>query len=208
MKLKGCLQSVALLVIGALAVGAVVGATARALAGPEGPPPVTTAADGARAQRKLFDLATGRARAGTVTFSEAEVNALLGRHLVEARGVRLGDPAARLLGDDRVLVTAHLPLQQLLDDAGVPGLGSVLTTRWRARPVWLRVAAHVRVDDGARRQLRLEVEHFALGRQRLPAAALRLLLDPAAVGLLRWPLPQDVDSVVIEPGRVVIRAAS
>ena len=101
-----------------------------------------------------------------------------------------------------------MSLQQLLDDAGVPGLGSVLTSGWRARPVWLRVGAHVRVDERAARQLRLDVEDFAVGRQRLPAAALRLLLDPAAVGLLRWPLPRDIDSVAVEPGRVVIRTAS
>src|SRR5712664_1201855 len=159
----GCMGSVVALAVAALAVGGAVGATVRALARPDVPPPAATSpADGARAQRKLFDLARQGRRATTVTLSEAEINALLARHLVEARGVRLGAPAARLLGAD------------------------------------------VRVDEGAPRQLRLDVEDFAVGRQRLPAAALRLLLDPAAVGLLRWPLPQDFDSVIIEPGRVII----
>ena len=65
-----------------------------------------------------------------------------------------------------------------------------------------------RVSEGPRRQLRLDVESFAVGRQRLPARALRLLLDPAALGLLQWPLPEHVERVSIEPGRVVIRGAS
>jgi hypothetical protein len=70
------------------------------------------------------------------------------------------------------------------------------------------VGAHVRVSPGARRQLSLDVEDFAVGRQRLPAGMLRVLLDPAAVGLLRWPLPEHVERVSIEPGRVVIHGAS
>jgi len=209
MRPRSCLASVVVLAVAALAVGGAIGAASRALARPDRPePPATSPADGAQAQLKLFDLARRGRPATTVTLTEAEVNALLARHLVEARGVRLGAPSARLVGDDRVQLTAHVPLQQLLDDAGVPALGSVLTPGWRARPVWLRVGAHVRVDERAARQLRLDVENFAVGRQRLPAAALRLLLDPAAVGLLRWSLPRDVDSVGVEPGRVVIRTAS
>jgi hypothetical protein len=34
---------------------------------------------------------------------------------------------------------------------------------------------------------------------------LRLLLDPAAVGWLRWRLPEHVERVAIEPGRVLIQ---
>jgi hypothetical protein len=205
----GCLVSVTALAMAALAVGGAVGAAVRALARPDGPlPAATTEADGTRAQQKLFELARRPRRAPTVALSEAEVNALLARHLIEARGVRLGGPAARLLGRDRVELLAQLPLRQLLEDAGIPVLGDVLPAWWRTRQVWVRVGAHVRVDEGTRRQLRLDVEGFAIGRQRLPAAALRLMLDPAAVGLLRWPLPRDVESVTIEPGRVIIRTAS
>src|SRR5712664_4020781 len=140
----GCMGSVVALAVAALAVGGAVGATVRALARPDVPPPAATSpADGARAQRKLFDLARQGRRATTVTLSEAEINALLARHLVEARGVRLGAPAAQLLGG-----------------AGVSAVGGVLPARWLARPVWLRVGAHVRVDEGAPRQLRLDVEDF------------------------------------------------
>jgi hypothetical protein len=181
----------------------------RALATPEeASPPTVTAADGARAQQKLFDLARGVYRGRSVALSEAEVNALLAHHLVEARGARVGAPGARLLAGNHVEVTAQLPLGQMLDDAGVPLVGDLLSARWRARPVWLRVGAHVHVEREPRRQLRLDVTDFTLGRQHLPARALQLLLDPAAVGLLRWALPRDIEDVTVEPGRLVIRVAS
>jgi hypothetical protein len=205
----GCLGSLALLAVCALLVGGAAGAARRALAKPDdATPPLTTAADGTRAQQKLFDVARGGRRGRTVTLSEAEVNALLARHLVEARGVRLGAPSARLLANDRVELTARLPLGQLLDEAGVGALADVLPSRWRERLVWVHVGARAHVEEGPRRQLRLDVENFAIGRQRLPARALRLLLDPGLVGLLRWPLPREVESVSVEAGRVVIRAAS
>jgi hypothetical protein len=84
----------------------------------------------------------------------------------------------------------------------------VIPGRWRARPVWLRVDAHVHVDAGQGRELRLDVDHFSVGRQPLPTAALRLLASSAVAGLLRWRLPHQVESVRIEPGRMIIRAAS
>src|SRR5262245_49390683 len=85
---SGCLGGLVFLAVAALAVGGVVGAGTRMLAGPTDPLPITTAADGTRAQQKIFDIAR-RPRGGQVTLTEAEINALLARHLVEARGVRL-----------------------------------------------------------------------------------------------------------------------
>lgn len=206
---SGCLVALVSVGLVALALGGVVGAGLRMLATPAAATlPATTAADGSRAQQKIFDLARSRRLAQPITLSEAEVNALLSRHLVEARGVRLNALAVRLVGDDRVELTGQTPLRQLLEEAGLSPAAGVLPARWRERPVWIHVGARVRVTPGPRRQLSLDVEDFAVGRQRLPARALRLLLDPAAVGLLRWPLPEHVRSVSIEPGRVVIRGAS
>jgi len=193
----------------ALALGGLVGAGLRMLATPEAAAlPPTTAADGSRAQQKIFDVARATRLAQPISLTEAEVNALLSRHLVEARGVRLNALGVRLIGDDRVELTGQAPLRQLLDEAGLSSAAPVLPARWLERPVWIDVGARVRVSSGARRQLGLDVEHFAVGRQRLPARALRLLLDPAAIGLLRWPLPEHVGGVSIEPGRVVIRGTS
>jgi len=140
--------------------------------------------------------------------TEAEINALLARHLVEARGVRLAAPRARLIGGDRFVLHAQSPLRQLLDEASLGAVAGMLPQSWQARAVALRVGARVRVADGPRRQLRVDVDEFAVGRQRLPAPALRLLVDPAAVGLLQWTLPDHVEHVGIEPDRVVIQTAS
>ena len=206
---SGCLVAVVSLGIVALAVGGAVGAGMRMLAKPAAAAlPPTTAADGSRAQQKLFDVARARRLAQPVTVSEGEVNALLARHLVEARGVRLTTLGVRLVGGDRVEITGQAPLRQLLDEAGLGGAAGLLPGRWLEHPMWVHVGARTRVSPGPRRQLSLDVENFAVGRQRLPARMLRLLLDPAAVGLLRWPLPEHVHDVTIEPGRVVIRGAS
>ena len=206
---SGCLASIVAVAVVALVVGGLVGAAVRMLAKPEAASlPPTTAADGVRAQQKIFEVARRGRLTQPVMLSEPEINALLARHLVEARGVRLGMLGVRLLGGDRVEITGQLPLRQLLDEAGLAALSSVLPAAWRERPVWVDIGARARVSEELRRQLRLDVENFAVGRQRLPARTLRLLLDPAAVGLLQWPLPEQVESVTIEPGRVVIRGAS
>jgi hypothetical protein len=206
---SGCLGVIVLLALIALVVGGAVGAGVRMLAKPDAATlPPTTAADGSRAQQKLFDLGRRARLAQPVVLSEAEVNALLARHLVEARGVRLNTMGARLVGGDRVELTGQAPLRQFLEEAGLQALGRVLPARWLDHPLWVHVGARVRVSGEPRRQLSLDVEDFAVGRQRLPGSALRVLLDPAAVGLLRWPLPEHVESVTIESGRVVIQGAS
>lgn len=205
---SGCLGAVIALALTTLLVGGTVVATVRMLAEPEVSEPRTTAADGSRAQRKIFELGRQTRRAETIILTQAEVNALLVRHVVDARGVRLGSPSVELIGGNRFVVHAQSPLRQLLDEAGLGAMASVLPTGWQARPVWLRVGARVRVKSDAPRQLRVDVDEFAIGRQRLPAPALRLLLDPAAVALLQWTLPDHVESVAIEPDRVVIQTAA
>jgi hypothetical protein len=181
----------------------------RLLGQPPIAPAATTAADGSRAQQKLFDL-TRRRRGSpeTVVITEPELNALLTRHLVEARGVQLGTPSARLLGGDRLEITGSRPLARILDELSLGSVGGVLPASWMERPIWLRVGAHIRVEERAPRQLRLDVDALVVGRQRVPALALRLLMDPGGVGLLRWSLPSHIESVTIEPGRAIIKTTS
>jgi hypothetical protein len=205
---SGCLGAVGALALLALLVGGTVGATIRMLAQPDVNAPATTAADGARAQRKLFDLARQSRRGGQVVLTEAEINALLARHLVQARGVRLATPSVQLIGDDRFVLRAQSPLRQLFDEASLGTVADLLPVGWQTRPVWLRVGARVRLEEEPRRQLRVDVDEFAVGRQRLPAPAVRLLLDPAAVGLLQWTVPDYVENISIDSERVVIQAAS
>jgi hypothetical protein len=192
-------------VVAVLLVGGAVGATVRALGTPEMTIAVPSPRDGSRAQSKIIELAHPPRRPETVVLTEAEVNGLLARHLVEARGIRLSSPRARLLGDGRLVLFALSPARHLLDELSLAVMADLLPEAWQTRPVWLRIGARVRVEGGPHRRLRIDVDEFAIGRQRVPAKVLRLLVDPATVGLLQWPLPDHVGHVGIEPGRVVIQ---
>ena len=205
----GCLSALVVLAIAVVTLGAVLGVGGRMLRQPTITPILTTAEDGSRAQQKIYDLTRRRrAAAETVAITEAEVNALLTRHLVEARGVQLGAPSIRLLGGDRVEITGYRPLSRVLEELSLAALGGLLPSGWREHPIWFRIGAHVRVEERPPRHLQLNVDAVMVGRQRVPAMALRLLLDPGGVGLLRWPLSSHIESVTIEPGRAVIRTAS
>jgi hypothetical protein len=195
------------LAVGGLLLGGVVGTMVRVLAEPDVSVPETTAADGTRAQRKFLDLARAQ-RPGQTVFTEPELNALLTRHVVETRGVKLASPVLQLVGDDRLIVHAQSPVRHLLDETRLGALADAVPKRWQTRLVRLRIGARIRVEGSPRRQLRVHVDEFSVGRQRLPVPALRLLLDPAAVGLLQWPLPEHVDGVTIEQGRVVVQTSS
>src|SRR6266508_4927329 len=74
---SGCLALILILAVASLLVGGAVGAAVRMLAHPDVRVAPSTAADGARAQQKLFDLARQARRGETIALSEAEVNALI-----------------------------------------------------------------------------------------------------------------------------------
>jgi hypothetical protein len=167
-------------------------------------------ADARRAQQKLFALAAGEATervdGKVVTFSERELNAFLARH-VSIEELPLADGAIRLIGAGIVEITGRLPLHAFFGAS----LGSVvrfLPERWSGKPIWLRLRGAVRLETGAargdRRRLRLDVESLWLGSRRLPAAALGVLPEGPALRATRWPVPDAVDSVVVEPGRLTI----
>jgi hypothetical protein len=176
---------------------------------------IGTQADGRRAQQKLFDLVSGRAgrrddRRATVTLTERELNALLARHL-STDEFPLGEPGIRLIGGGVVEITGRLPLHAVFGDS----LGSVVRSLpggWADRPVWLRLRGDVRLETGAargdRRRLRLDVESLWVGRRRLPAAVLSVLPDGPLVRATRWPVPETVDAVVVEPGRLTVTIRS
>jgi hypothetical protein len=204
----GCLGSIVVAVLGLLLLAGVFTIGVRLGQTPDLTAVTPEPADGARAQQKLFDLARVTRKRDTTTLSEGEVNALLSRHLVQARGVRLAHPSARLLGGDRFALSAQSSVRRLLEEVSLGALADALPERWQDRSVWVSVEARVRMDRSTRKELRTEVETFSIGRQPIPAILFRLLVGPAEVGLLRWPLPDHVEQVAIEPGRVVIRTAS
>jgi hypothetical protein len=201
---SGCLGFLVLLGLASLLVWAAVTTGARVLATPDLAVAAFSPGDGARAQQKLFALARASGRAETVTLSEAEVNALLTRHLVEARGIRLVAPSAQLIGRNRFVLDSQRPLHSLLGELSMGLIADTLPERWRTRPLWIHLGGRVHADRD-RHQLRIEIAEFSIGRQPLPVTLVRLVLDPASLGLLRWPLPAHIDDVGIEPGRLVFR---
>src|SRR5260370_22520534 len=90
--------------------------------------------------------------------------------------------------------------------------GTMLAAELLDRRVWLRVRVRPQLEPDAerkeRRYLRLEVTQFAVGRQRLPAVLLRVLLHPAALRVLRWRMPDGIDAVTVDGRRDADRPAS
>jgi hypothetical protein len=205
----GCLALlIALAVLGALGWGLV-----QASRTPDFVGAPSSAADGQRAQQKIFEILrrAGSGRPRSVTFSEQEVNAFLSRHLAEVGDLPLRNLAVRLHGEGRAEIAGQLPWKEL---TGIPGLSmieSLLPAASVGRGAWLTLRARVTLEraEGSRerRYLRLDVERFAIGRLRLPETMLRLLFEPEALGLLRSRMPDAVDGIRIEPGRLVIQTA-
>lgn len=215
----GCLGTTVVMVLGVAVVGGSAWGVYRAWQAPEAQMAVGTPADGLAAQQKIYEIVRRAARrpgragaAETVTLTEREVNAFLSRHLAEATELPLTEVGVRLVGGGLVEVVGRLPLRHLLGEPPVSALADVLPERWLGSRVWIHLRARARVEPGGsrgqRRYLRLDVERFLVGRQRLPALSLRHLLSPSALRVLRWPLPAGVEGVGIEAGRAVIRTAS
>ncbi len=208
----GCFGCLTLLLLVAV-VGAVVWGTYQVMRPAEIAAPPTTAADGIRAQQKIFEIVrrAGSGRPHTVALSDREVNAFLSRHLGETADLPLRNLAVRLPGDGHAEIAGRLPLRQLLTAAPLSALVDVLPAEWLDRSVWLSIAARVTLEGGggarARRFLHLDVQRFYIGRQRLPGVMLRMLLDPGALRLLHSPMPDAIEGLRIEPGRLVLQSA-
>lgn len=203
----GCLSTcVALLVVG-LVVAAGGWAVVRLLQAPAVERVSSTPEDGARAQQKIFDLARRAGRTGPVVLTEAELNAFVSRHLDPA-DLPLRDPVIRLRGDDLAEIVGTVPLGRLLHESPLASFADALPGGWLARPVWLTVVTRVGLTTESRRSLRLDARRVVIGRQRVPAVVLRLVLEPSSLRLTRIALPPAVQAVRIERGRVIIQVTS
>ncbi len=212
----GCVGCLSVVIVTALLVGSAWFGF-QMLQEPDFPATLTTAAEGARAQQKIFEVArrlSGRSGANgePVVLSERELNAFLSRHLAEAAEARLSDVGLRLTEGGIAEFRGRIPLRHFVTEPPLSVLAGAVPAAWLDRPVWLRLGARARIEPGAtrarRRYLRLEVVEFAVGRQWLPASLVRFLLDPAMLRVLRWPVPDGVEAITIEQGRVLIRPAS
>ncbi|OLC30518.1 MAG: hypothetical protein AUH81_19975 [Candidatus Rokubacteria bacterium 13_1_40CM_4_69_5] len=173
-------------------------------------------ADWRSAQQKIYALAR-RSRAGSgrvaepTVLSEGEINAFLSRQLADAADLPLAAVTVRLRDDGAVEFRGRVPLRAVLTEPPMPPLVEMLPPRWLERPLWLHLRARARLELAGgrqRRYLRLDVTHFWLGQRRLPAFLFRLIVNPATLRLLRSPVPETIEGLVVEPGRVVIRTAS
>jgi hypothetical protein len=206
----GCCGCLTILILATLAAGATWGAFQIAR-GPEIASTPTSPADGLRAQQKIFNIVrrAGDGRPRAISLSERELNAFLSRHLGESADLPLRNLAVRLPRDGVAEVAGQVPLRQLLSQVPFSALTTIVPTNWLERDVWLAVRVRVTLDTGGTREprrLRLDVERFWLGRLPLPEVMLRVLLDPAALRMLRSPIAETIESIRIEPGRLIIQA--
>jgi len=179
----------------------------KALQPPVAEAPVFTREDGVRAQQKILDLARHRVKGGPMMLSEAEINAFVSRHL-DPDQLPLRQPMIRLRDGDVVEVAGTIALGKLLRESPLAPLVEHFPTEWLARPVWLTVVARAETATEPRPILRLVPRRLRIGDQRVPAFALRLMLDPPSLRLMRIALPSQIQTVRIERGRVVIQTAS
>jgi hypothetical protein len=199
-------------VVGLVAAGAVwlVGG----LFEPSGPvSPSGTAEDGVSAQQKIYELSRApgssatRRRTPTVVLTENELNAFLSRHLAQAAELPLRDLSVRLPARDRMEISGRIPLRALLTEVAGGSVFDAVPASWRDRLLWVRLRGTPRLDagGGGRRYLRFDANGFWLGRRRLPTVSIRLLFSPLTLRLFRWPAPDSIEDLAVEPGRVVIR---
>src|SRR3989442_2960375 len=97
---------------------------------------------------------------------------------------------------------------RLMNESRFEGFEEALAAGWVARPIGLAVGARGRISTEPRRALRLDARRVVIGRQRVPALVLRLMLDPSSLRLMRVTLPPHVQAVRIERGRVIIQVTS
>jgi hypothetical protein len=203
----GCSSTVLAFIAIAALVALAGWAVTHTLQAPDVEAPRFTREDGVRAQQKILDLALHRVRSGTVLFSEAEVNAFVSRHL-DPTELPVRDPTIRLRDGDILEIVGTVALGRLVRESPVGALADMLPAGWLARPLWLSIAARAVMSREPRHTLRLEPRRLLLGRQRVPAFMLRLMLDPSTLRLMRIALPAEIQTLRIERGRVVIQQAT
>jgi hypothetical protein len=206
----GCSGCLTVLLLLALCAGGA-WAIRLALATPDTGAVTATRADGLSAQQKLYDILSRsgrtRQRGRQVVLTERELTAFLSRHLPSASGVPLATVTIRLPVSKVAVVAGQLPLRMLAGETPLADLVAWLPPPWRERPFWLTVHVRPTIEPaGTGKYLRLVPERVEVGRLRVPAIVLRLLLDPRAVSLLAWRVPDHVQDVIVEPGRVLVSA--
>jgi hypothetical protein len=206
----GCFGLLLLLLVAAVA--GMSWTITRCLGQPDLPVTGASAVESRRAQQKLAEMfqrsrSSGAPAPDPIVFSEGEINALLARNVEEVRGARLRGVAVRLVGNDQVDIYHSLSLTRALDAVGLVEISRSLPSGWSEQLVWWHIETRLRntARPDGRRGVVLDVSGLALGRQRLPAMLARMLVDPKLLGTLSFELPSGVESITVEPGKVLVR---
>ncbi len=209
----GCLLlSVLLLGLGIIVGGGIVFSSS-IFTLPEQPPTAQwTAADGQRAQQKIFELLRREtrksSRADPLFFTDKEINAFLARHLDEAEGISFSPLVVRLEPGVAV-IQGKTQLKALLRGVLFNYLAQYLPATQADRPVWVEIKGRVRLEHGRIRKerefLHFEPLGFQIGSLDAGTWFLSWMLGPK---LLRWPVPKVIEEVVVEEGRVVVMTRS
>jgi hypothetical protein len=172
-----------------------------------------TASDGYRAQQKFYEIVLRESQRSTrkdpIVLSEREINAFLSRHLLDAANLSFSPLSVGLLADNTIEFRGRTELRNLMKGVPFAQIAPLVPAGKIDEPVWVRVRGRLQLERGKvrreREYARLEVSEFALGAQPISAWILRLMLGPAGQSLLRWQVPNVIDGVAVEDGRLVIR---
>src|SRR5262249_36230353 len=159
---------------------------------------------GSRGQQKIFDLARGGGgrtpgAPQAVVLSGARLHSFLSRDLLGGAKMPLTVPAAPLARAGGVELKGLIALPGILP---APPPASLTPRAWLERQVWLHLTTRANLEVGTtrsqRRYLRFDLQRVAIGRQALPGFFRWLLPSPGIQGLLRWRMPDSVESITIE----------
>lgn len=176
---------------------------------PDRPPePLGTAVDGWRAQRKMLEIVLRErnvsSRTQPLVFTEKQLNAFLSRHLEESRGIPFSNLRVKLIPGGLSL-QGQTRLRSLARAVPFNYIVGYLPASEMDRPVWVVMQARVRLESGrfGKRQeyLRIEPTMFRIGAHVMSARVLSWIVGRE---LFRWAVPNVIQSVEVEEGRVVV----
>jgi hypothetical protein len=175
--------------------------------------PAFSQSDGYRAQQKLYEVILREggksSRRDAIVLSERELNAFLSRHLLEAASLSFSRLSVLLLSDNSVEFRGRTELRNLLKGFPFAQIAPYLPPGKLDEPVWVKVRGRLRMERGAVRRDReyasLDVSEFSLGAQPMGVWLLQILLGGRGQNLFRWQVPEVVQAIAVEEGRLVIR---
>lgn len=175
-----------------------------------------TTADGYRAQQKLYEiiLRDGQrsSRQEPIVFTERELNAFLSRHLIDAADISFSPISVALIADGTVEFRGKTALRNLMQGIPFAQLAPYMPRGGADQPVWVRLRGQLRLERStvrrAREYGRFDVSEFALGTQPIGAWVLTLMLGQTRQRVLRWQVPNVVQNINVEEGRLVVRTAT